>query len=262
MRLIDSHCHIHLAEFDGDRSAVIDRALAAGVEHIIVVGNDHATNQVLIKQVAQLNHCSITLGIHPHHVSEWNEIVAGWLETMLHEHSIVAIGETGLDYFRNPHSPELQEQVMRAQIELAMKYNLPVVFHVRDAFLAAQRIIAEYTGLRFIMHCFTGTERDIEWIIALGGFISLSGIVTFAKATELQIIAQKIPADALLIETDAPFLAPEPMRGKRCEPAFLPATLQKLAQLRNIEPELLAEQVYHNTKRAFGFGDNAKLSVE
>ncbi len=255
MKFIDSHCHIHLPEFAHDREQVIARAHAAGIETLIVVGNDHQSNLVLVPFVQNQVTCFMTLGIHPHYVSEWNEEVLAWMKDHMADKKLIAIGETGLDYFRNSHSPLLQEKVLRAQIELAIEYKKPVVLHIRDAFSDMKRILHDYPGLRFIVHCFTGTADDVAWIVESGGFISLSGIVTFSNALALQEAAKTIPDTHLLAETDAPFLAPHSQRGKRCEPSFVVETIQKIAELKSVPLDELAGKIYANTKRAFGFAD-------
>jgi TatD DNase family protein len=129
------------------------------------------------------------LGIHPHHVDEWNNDVLSWMKDRIEDKKLIAIGETGLDNFRNAHSPLLQEKVLRAQIELAIAYEKPVVLHVRDVFDGIRRILDDYHGLRFVMHCFTGSSDDATWIIEKGGYISLSGIVTFTSARDLQRVS-------------------------------------------------------------------------
>jgi len=253
MKLIDSHCHIHLSEFDADRDQVMSRAHDVGIETMIVVGNDHMSNQVLVSFVQDQETCFMTLGIHPHHVDEWDANVLSWMKDHMHDPKLIAIGETGLDYFRNEHTPLAQEKVLRAQIELAIECDKPVVLHCRNAFLDMQRILHDYPTSRFIMHCFTGDADDVAWIVEMGGFISLSGIVTFPNAKDLQETAKGIPDDRLLVETDAPFLAPHNQRGKRCEPSFVVETVQKIADLKALAMNEFAEKVYKNTKKAFGF---------
>lgn len=253
MKLIDSHCHVHMSEFDADREQVIKSAHDAGIEKMIVVGNDHETNLKLVDFIQNQDSCYITLGIHPHYVGEWNANVLSWLKEHMHDEKLIAVGEAGLDYFRNEHTPANQEKVLRAQIELAIEYKKPVVLHVRDAFSDMERILRDYPGLKFVMHCFTGTADDVAWIVEKGGYISLSGIVTFSNAKDLQETAKVIPENHLLVETDAPFLSPQANRGKRCEPSFMVETVQKIAELKNIPLEDLARNTYENTRKAFGF---------
>ncbi len=250
---IDSHCHIHLPEFDADRDQVFERAHKAGVETFMVVGNDHATNLTGFDLLQARPDCFFALGIHPHHVQEWNSAVNLWLaEKMLHP-KVKAVGEAGLDYFKTSNSTELQEIVFRAQIDLALKYQKPIVLHIRDAFADAYRILSDYPKLKFIVHCFTGTALDVEWIVRLGGYISLSGIVTFSNAKELQAAVPTIPMERLLWETDSPFLSPGQYRGKRCEPAYVVETAQKVADLYQTSLAKLAPLVLQNTKTIFGF---------
>lgn len=250
---IDSHCHIHLSEFDADRDQVFARAHQVGVETFMIVGDDHATNVTGFELLSDRPDCFFSLGIHPHNVHEWNSEVRVWLEEKMQHPKVKAVGETGLDYFKTTNSKELQEKVFRAQIDLALQYQKPIVLHIRDAFSDAYRILSDYPKLKFIVHCFTGTADDIKWIVKLGGYISLSGIVTFSNAKELQAAVPTIPADRLLWETDSPFLSPGPFRGKRCEPSFVVVTAQKVADLYQTPLTKLAPLVLQNTKTIFGF---------
>lgn len=250
---IDSHCHIHLSEFDTDRDQVFARAHQAGVEYLMIVGNDHTTNITGFELLNQRNDCFFALGIHPHHVHEWNSEVSLWLDEKLRHPKVKAVGEAGLDFFNTTNSKELQENVFRFQIELALQHQKPIILHIRDAFSDAYRIISDYPELKFVVHCFTGTAQDVEWIVQLGGYISLSGIVTFSNAKNLQAVVPTIPLDHLLWETDSPFLSPGQYRGKRCEPAFVIETAQKVADLYQIQLAKLAPQVLQNTKTIFGF---------
>lgn len=250
---IDSHCHIHLSEFDFDREAVFDRAHSVGVHYFMIVGNDHQSNQQGFDLLQNRSDCYFALGIHPHHVEEWTPEVQLWIENKLLHPKVKAVGEAGLDYCKNPYPKQQQEIVLRQQIDLALKYNKPIVLHIRDAFEDAYTILKDYPSLQFVMHCFTGTQKDIEWIVQMGGYISLSGIVTFANASSLKEIVPKIPRDRLLWETDSPFLAPGKYRGKRCEPAFITVTAQTIADLYQIPLSQLAEQVLMNTKTIFDF---------
>lgn len=249
---IDSHCHIHLPEFDQDRESVFEQAHAAAIEHFMIIGNDHESNKIGFDMLKDREDCSFALGIHPHHAMEWSLEIETWLKEHCQHPKVKAIGEAGLDYYRNQVSKVEQEKVLRSQIELALTHQIPIVLHIRDAFLDAYRILAEYPHLKFIVHCFTGTKNDVDWIIQLGGYISLSGIVTFTNAKSLQKLVPSIPNERLLWETDAPFLAPGQYRGKRCEPAFLVETAEMIATLRQTNFAVLAEQVLKNTKTIFG----------
>ncbi|MBP7057092.1 TatD family hydrolase [Candidatus Gracilibacteria bacterium] len=262
LEFIDSHCHIQLNEFDDDREAVIARALERGVNKMIIVGNDHQSNVDRFELLLSHPHCYQVIGIHPYHANEWNEVVQQWLEERLVLPQVIAVGEAGLDYFRPPTDKQVQQATLHAQIQLALQYNKPIVLHIRDAFDDTKAILSQYPGIRFVVHCFTGTVTDVSWICELGGYISLSGIVTFANATTLREASMTIPTDRLIIETDAPFLAPTPHRGQRCEPAFVADTAQYLAQLRNQDLESFATQIYQNTKKAFGFGGSATQSAK
>lgn len=259
---IDSHCHIHLSEFDLDREAVFERAHAVGVHYFMVVGNDHQSNQQGFDLLQSRSDCYFALGIHPHHINEWTAEVKQWIDDKMTHPKVKAVGEAGLDYFKNPYSKEQQETVLRDQIDLALKYNKPIVLHIRDAFDDAYHILKDYPRLRFVMHCFTGSQKDIEWIVQMGGYISLSGIVTFANAKTLKDVVPSIPRDKLLWETDAPFLAPGKHRGKRCEPSFIIETAQTVADLYQTALPQLADQVLINTKTIFDFEDISTPSTK
>jgi TatD DNase family protein len=164
---------------------------------------------------------------------------------------VVAIGETGLDYFYNYSPPEVQREVFRKQLACAQKLNLPVIIHTRDADADTEQILREQGNTRGVLHCFTSGERLAEFAADIGFLISFSGIVTFARSGELAEIARKIPADRILVETDCPYLAPVPHRGKRNEPAFVAATARFIAHIRNVSFEDFASQTSSNFERLF-----------
>ncbi len=254
--LIDSHCHVDSEAFDEDRAAVLERARAAGVTRMVVVGcaTSSETLQRAPKLCQTMSALYPTVGVHPHDAgtvpdSLWSEL-AEWAA----HPAVVAVGETGLDYYYN-HSPkEAQTKRFAEQIALAQRVQKPVVCHVRDAHDEARAILREANaGPRAIIHCFTGTRADAEAYGELGCYVSFSGIATFRgdKAAPIREALKAVPADRLLVETDCPYLAPHPLRGKRNEPAFLVHTVTALAAELGQSPATLAKITRENTERIF-----------
>lgn len=222
--IIDSHAHIDFTGYDDDRDEVIARARSAGVDLIVAVGNgdiiegshEHA------QQIAEsYPFIYTTVGLHPHDAKLYNEQIEAYLLKLCKHRKVIAWGECGLDYYYM-HSPqETQRRAFIRQLELAKELRLPVIIHTRDAEADTIDILHTYwaaTGLRGIMHCFTGSYELAKAAIDIGMLISFSGIITFKKSAELRSVAAKLPLDTLLVETDCPFLSPEPHRGRRNEP--------------------------------------------
>src|ERR1051325_3254576 len=239
---IDSHAHIEMERFDGDREAVIQRALDAGVDLIVNVGNGDVANDshsAAIRLAEDYPFIYTTVGVHPHEASLLNDgLLARLVESSRHPKGI-ARGENGLDYFYDKSPREAQRQAFREQLRAARESRLPAVIHTRDAEADTLTILNDEwkgSGLPGILHCFTGTRRLAEEAIALGFSISFSGVVTFKNAEDLRETAKALPAETILIETDAPFLAPVPHRGKRNEPAYVVETAKALAGLRQLAP--------------------------
>ena len=252
--LTDSHCHLDDTRYDADRQQVMERAEEAGVGAIIAVGTDIQSSEAALRLAHAQKNPSVyaAAGVHPHEAKDFNDKTFERLLAMASDEKTVAIGETGLDY-HYMHSPrEAQLQAFKRQLEIAKRTGLPVIIHTRDAGLEALEIL-EKSGYRSgVLHCFSGEAREAEAALEMGLYISISGSVTFRKADSLrQAIAEKIPDDRLLIETDAPYLAPEPLRGKRNEPAYLVHTAGRIAALRGISVEDLARITSLNASRLF-----------
>jgi TatD DNase family protein len=231
--VIDSHCHVHDAKYDDDRDAMIARARGAGIEQMIAVGCDMADTQRAI-DAARTYELYASAGIHPHEAQDAPEDLAAAFSPFLDERRVVAIGETGLDYYYD-HSPrDTQAHVLRAQIAIARDAGLPLIFHQRDAFDDFIAILREEwrPGMRGVIHCFTGdTAQARTFVDEFGLKLGIGGVVTFKTAQTLRDAVQAVGLEPLILETDAPYLAPVPMRGKRNEPAYMTYTADAIADL-------------------------------
>jgi TatD DNase family protein len=254
MDLVDSHCHVDMPEFDADRDEVIARARAAGLVEMLVVGGvDEQAGHRRALEVAGRYGLPATAGVHPHEAKLADERVYDELRGLARDGRIVAIGEIGLD-FHYDHSPRpVQREAFRRQIRLAREVGLPVVVHTREADEETCDILeGEKAGeAGGVIHCFTGGPDLARRSLALGFCLSFSGIVAFPRAATIQQVAGETPADRLLVETDAPFLAPPPHRGKRNEPAFVVEVARKLAGIRGEPVEAVGAAVRANYARLF-----------
>jgi TatD DNase family protein len=259
--LIDTHAHIHFDEFrdealpDGQFGDALDEVLNAahdaGVDKIICVGVNEVDSGQAIALAKAYEHIWATSGLHPHEADSGYEALEE-VARLANLDKVVAIGECGLDYFKSETTKEDQERVLRFQIELGLELDLPMVFHVRDAFDDFFRLIDEYEGVRGVVHSFTAGTSELHGALERGFYIALNGIMTFTK-DERQLEAAKIvPSDRLVIETDTPFLAPVPLRGRRNEPANLAVTAKFLAELRGEAYEDLADSTTTNAETLFG----------
>jgi TatD DNase family protein len=252
--LVDSHCHLDFPDFAAEREAVIARARAAGVGTMLTIGTrlDQFADVRAIAETYPNVWCSV--GAHPHEAADHVETTASELARLTDHPRVIGIGETGLD-FHYDHSPrELQERVFRAHIAAARASGLPLIIHAREADDAIAAILREEKPPAAVLHCFSSGRALAEAAVELGYYISISGIVTFRNADDLRGIVRDLPLDRLLVETDAPYLAPVPYRGKRNEPAFVAATAAAVANLKAIEPDQLAmmttENFFHLFRKA------------
>jgi TatD DNase family protein len=252
--LIDSHCHLDFPDFAGELDAVIERAKAAGVDRIVTISTRvkrHAEALAIAERFADV-YCSV--GTHPHYADEERDIDVDVLIARTRHPKVVAIGEAGLDYHYDLSARDAQERGFRAHIAAARATGLPLVIHSRDADADMARILEEESGkgaFPAVLHCYTGGRDLARRAIALGLFISFTGIVTFKKSEELRAIAKELPADRILTETDAPYLAPDRYRGKRNEPAYVVETASVLAQTRGMAFDELARATSENFFRLF-----------
>src|SRR5271165_499341 len=256
MELIDSHAHIDFPQFDADRDAMLDRARAAGVSTILAIGTGPGPEKLdaALPYAEAYDWIYTTVGIHPH---EAKEVTPAHLDTLakLAQHpKVIAWGEIGLDYFYD-HSPrEIQERVFRQQMELAHSAKLPIIIHCRDAWSDCLRLLEEVwkpTGLGGVLHCFTSTLADAQRGLDLGFMISFTGNLTYPKMLNLRDVAKALPLTNILIETDSPYLAPQPYRGKRNEPAYVVEVAKVLANVRDLPTEEIASATTENFRRFF-----------
>jgi len=246
--------HVHLDKLEEGPEAALQQARSAGLERVITIGTEPADLPVVLElseKLAPMVYC--TLGIHPHEAGLWDQRVAEFIREKASQHSrVVALGEMGLDYYYNNSTPQTQKRAFQDQLELAAELNLPVEIHTRDAEADTVDILRTMKGkVRGIIHCFTGTPWLAQQCLDLGYDISISGVLTFKNAQTLREIATMVPLDRLHVETDAPFLAPVPQRGKKNTPAYMLHTAQVLAQLKNISLESLRDQVWKNAHTLF-----------
>jgi TatD DNase family protein len=264
---VDSHAHLEGDRFDADREDVLARAQTAGVKTIVAIGTGDGpgTLDCGLKLAEKYEFVYATIGIHPHEAKLATDADFRELEKLARRPKVIAWGEIGLDYFYD-HSPrQTQQQVFLRQLELAKAADLPIVIHCRpsqdreDAWEDCLRLLQEHwaaSGLGGILHCFTGTWAQARQALDMGFMISFAGNVTFPKAQQIRDAAKEVPLDRMLIETDSPFLAPAPHRGKRNEPAFVVETARQLGELRGLSTEAIGEQTARNFYRFFSLPEN------
>ncbi len=252
--MIDTHCHLDMEQFDADREDVIKRAEVRGLEAIVTVGSDLRGALAAIELARKHPFIYAAIGIHPHDAHGFSDIVYADLKKWSEDKKVVAIGETGLDYHYD-HSPQnVQREVFGRHLQLAGEVGLPVIVHSREADADTLAILKEFGTTRGVLHCFSGTWESAEEAMSMGLYISVAGPVTFRKSVRLREIVRMIPDDYLLAETDAPYLSPEPFRGRRNEPAYLEYTLKRIAEIRGISFEDIVRITSLNAKRLFTIG--------
>ena len=252
--LIDSHAHLEMKEFDSDREEVIKRAGNEGVDFIVTVGTNLKLSQKAVALAGKYENIYATVGVHPHDVAHTDENTWGSLKELVNTNReiIVAYGEIGLDFFRNISPKEKQIEVFGRQLELASELNLPVVIHDREAHEQTLKIVKSSGVRRGVFHCFSGDYEMARQCLDLGFYISVPGVVTFDKAKTIQDVVQRLPLSSMLLETDAPYLTPVPHRGKRNEPSFIINTAKKVAEIKKIPWEEVAQATACNTMNLFG----------
>jgi TatD DNase family protein len=273
MRLTDTHCHLDLEKFDADRQAVIERALAIGVTRILVPGITLKSSHTIVHLVGSHPNLFAAVGVHPDEALTWDPQTVPALRELAADLKVVAIGEIGLDYYWDTAPHDYQQMVLKAQLDLAAELQLPVLIHLREKEDAPDgdcardliRILEEWAGrLRAegnplagapgVLHSFSGSVQTAQKAIDLNFYIGVTGPLTFKNAEKRQEIIASLPLERLLIETDAPFLAPLPKRGIRNEPAFVIYIAEKIATLHSITPDQAAELTTSNADRLFGWG--------
>jgi len=250
--LVDTHAHLQWASFDKDREKVISRARKAGVEHIVNIGFDLEGSRKAVELAEKYNGLYATVGIHPHNANQLNQNVLDELRKLSENPKVVAIGEIGLDYYRNFSPRESQKKAFEYQLFLAEELKLPVVIHNREAQTDSLKILSKFERkMEGIMHCFSGNIEMAEWCVKSNFFISFAGPVTFPNSHELRRIAKWTDLNKILLETDSPWLAPQNKRGKRNEPAFLLFIAKKIAEIKGIFVDELAEATTENAREVF-----------
>src|SRR6266576_3731583 len=256
MELIDSHAHIDAEQFAEDRDAMLERARASGVTTLVAIGTGPGPEKLDAAMPFAEQHDWIytTVGIHPHEAKEVTQAHLDELARLAQHPKVIAWGEIGLDYFYD-HSPrDVQATVFRSQMELARAAKLPIIIHCRDAWDDCLALIEQHwrpTGLAGILHCFTGTFGHAKRGLDMGFLISFAGNATYPKTQNIRDVAKEIPLDRILIETDSPFLAPQPYRGKRNEPAYVAEVAKTLATVRNLSTDEIATATSENFRRLF-----------
>ena len=254
LALFDSHLHLTDDRFAGDVASVLGAARAAGVREMVTVGTDPADARRARDLAAREEGVWSTAGLHPHEASAFDETVLAELEEILEAPEVVAVGESGLD-FHYDNSPRAEQRAsFRAHLELARRTDLPLIVHSRDADGETAALLEEAgDGVGGVLHCFTGGDGLLEAALGMGWYVSFSGIVTFGSFDGAERV-RRVPEDRLLVETDSPYLAPVPERGRRNEPAYVAHTCRRLAELRGEDPAETAARTRENARRLYGLG--------
>ncbi len=253
--LVDSHCHLDFSDYNEDREEVIARAVNAGVTRMVTIGIDCQTSAAATALAARYEPVYAAVGIHPHHAAETTEDDFGAIAELARKPKVVAYGEIGIDKVKNYAPLEVQKKIFRQQVAMAGELNLPLIIHDREAHEEILDILRQAAPFpaRGIIHCFSADNDFASRFIELGFYISIPGVVTFNKADDLQDVVRQVPLENLLVETDAPFLAPMPRRGRRNEPAYVLYTAQKIADLKDITLDEVARATTANIADLFHF---------
>lgn len=249
--MIDSHAHLNDSRFEDQLPEVVARAEEAGVEKIINIGYDLLSSRRAIGLAQEYSSMYAVVGIHPHDAKRASEGTMADLIKLAASNEVVAIGETGLDYHYDNSPRDLQQKVFHWHLEIAEALNLPVVIHSRDATEDTVNILKQHPNNRCLLHCYSGSWETAQIYLAMGYYISFAGPITFKNAHKLRNVAAQVPLDRVLIETDCPYLAPEPHRGKSNEPAFVIHVAEKLAELHETSLDKLVAATKSNTKLFF-----------
>lgn len=253
--MIDSHVHLDDAKFDYDRENLIENLKEHGLDRVYNIGADLESSIASVELADKYEIIKAVIGVHPHAASEYNQEVEDKLIELAKNENVRAIGEIGLDYYYDNSPRDIQVQVFKKQIELANKLKLPIVVHSREAAKETFDIISsykeKYKDLKFLIHCFSQSVEMMREYVKMGCYIALGGVVTFKNSKVPKEVAKEVPLENLLLETDCPYLAPEPMRGKRNEPMFIKYSAQKIAEIREISLEELLKATDENTRRFY-----------
>jgi len=262
MQLTDTHCHLDFDHFDKDREMVVHRAVEAGLVRILVPGVDVSSSRVATQLAEKYVQVYAAVGVHPNSGGTWNEGTKQKLRTLSKHQKVVAIGEIGLDYYRQWTPQNIQKKILKLQLDLANEVELPVILHCREAYGDIQKILTEWLdGLSTnklsnapgVFHSFSGNIEQVNLFLKKNFYIGISGPVTYKNAESLRRIIAEIPVDRILIETDAPYLTPHPRRGKRNEPAFVGYVAERIAEIWNLSPLEVGEITSENSKKLFNW---------
>jgi TatD DNase family protein len=250
---IDTHAHLEMKEFDSDRPQVIERAVANGIKRIITIGTDLESSLKALALAKTYRNIWATVGFHPHDAASFNPEIPPQLRRLAKDPLVVAVGEIGLDFYRNLSPQTQQKETFRQLIHLARALNLPIIIHDREAHEEVLAILKEEKAREIggVFHCFSGDWEMAKQCLDLNFFLSVTGAVTYKKGSALEEVVRRAPIESLLLETDAPYLSPYPFRGKRNEPAFLVHTAEQVAGIRGMTLPELSQAVLQNTFRAF-----------
>ncbi len=253
MEFVDTHCHIQFEDYKLDPEDVLRRARKKGVSRFMCVGCTPADSQAAIDFAGRYDDVFASIGIHPHEAKRYieNKKLLQQFRSLINSPKVVAVGETGLDYYYLNSPKKQQKQLLKFQIELALEHNLPLIFHVREAFDDFWKILDNYTAVQGVVHSFSATTKELDEILDHGLYVGLNGIMTFTKNDDQLRAAKQVPLERLVLETDAPFLTPNPFRGKICEPGHVSVTAEFLANLRGESLSALAAATTHNARELF-----------
>jgi len=250
MYFIDTHTHIYLSEFDDDRDNIMQRAKEANVEITMMPAIDSSTHKKMIQTESIYPNCYSMIGLHPCSVNQDFGKELSLIDEYLAERKFVAIGEIGLDFYWDKNFSSEQNEKFRKQIQVALKHGLPIVIHSRNAIDECIEVVSEYPGVKGVFHCFSGNEQQAKKIIQLNFMLGIGGVVTFKNAG-LDKVIEKIGLENVILETDAPYLAPVPFRGKRNEPSYVKIVAEKLSSICNLPLEKIAELTTENARNLF-----------
>ena len=261
MPLADTHCHLMLSDFDADRMQVLARARSAGVNRMLVPGLDLATSRRAVELAEQFNEIYAAVGVHPHYASNWDHSTEIELRLLADSPKVVAVGEIGLDYYRNISPPEAQKRAFHAQLNLACECELPVIIHNREAVTDVMDHLLDWStdlpprlaGRAGVLHANSTDLETASNAITAGFYIGTAGPVTYRNAVSIRQIIPQLPLERQLLETDAPYLTPDPYRGKRNEPAYVKFVVKEIAKLMDISQEVTAEVTSQNAANLFGW---------
>lgn len=252
MKLFDTHAHYDAEQFDADRAELLEKLPEQGVALVVNPGCDIPTSQKALELAKRYDYIYAAVGYHPESCAPYRESELELLREMAKDHKVVAIGEIGLDYYWEENPPkELQQQVFRTQMELARELGLPVIVHDREAHADSLAIIREFPEVKGVFHCFSGSAEMAKELVKLGWMISFTGVLTYKNARKAVEAAEAVPIESIMVETDAPYMAPVPHRGERCDSSLVVHTCEKLAEIKGISAEDCARITMENGKRFF-----------